>query len=37
MTTQTTTPTLVHTRRAGLLLVVGLAVAAAFDIGLPLG
>jgi 1,4-dihydroxy-2-naphthoate octaprenyltransferase len=27
----------VHTRRAGLLLVVGLAAAAVFDIGLPLG
>jgi 1,4-dihydroxy-2-naphthoate octaprenyltransferase len=27
----------VHTRRAGLLLVIGLAVAAAFGIGLPLG
>jgi 1,4-dihydroxy-2-naphthoate octaprenyltransferase len=27
----------VHTRRAGLLLVVGLAVAAVLDIGLPLG
>jgi 1,4-dihydroxy-2-naphthoate octaprenyltransferase len=27
----------VHTRRAGLLLVIGLAVAAVLDIGLPLG